>query len=605
MPLSFRLFLPLLALLGSTPARGAAPGTAPQPLTRAERLRLDRVASRQPLETVFQEGVNLAGNAPAWLLAHLTLSPEEEARLARSWHADLARRRKVAAAPESSSRLLARLAKQLPRRLSPGAFRYTLGVVDRSDHAAFTPGGGRIYLTRPLLDRLRADRERGEAALAFLLAREVAHTALLHCRRGWQRVQIEEEIRKGLHAKLDAGLLRDALGTGVRNAGQLVLFLYSRDQEYEADAFALDLCRNAGLPVDHAIDGMRLLAALRHPDAVRSDRYRPGQSKLPSTLAYYLSPSADPLVRLRRLLMERDGLVEGEQFGLFRFDRSTGALSACGPGSVAPGERPVVFVHGMGGGKGSFRDCLLYFGERRELRSRALLVFRYPGNGSLALAGRFLLDRIRRVLRSPEEATFVCHSAGGLVFRYYAERLAGRFHRAVILGTPHAGSNLTDLKFLVDLARFSYDLTGGLANAVRRALPEGRGAIALDLQPDSLFLRHLGRSPRLAGRYHIVYGEYLSAASVLALRSTFLGTRGLLGRWVLGSLAPAAWQAPGKRFLESLRLPEEVLQGDLVVSSSSAGLPGAGRTTRLAVGHLALVSDRQAMRQVLSSLLGP
>ena len=235
---------------------------------------------------------------------------------------------------------------------------------------------------------LLADRKRGESALAYILARELAHSSLLHCRRGWQRLQAEEDLVKGAHTLFDAGQMRSALETGIRGTGQLVLFLYSREQEYEADLFALHLCRNAGFPVDQAIDGMRLLAALRHPDALHKPDYRPADSKLPATLASYLSSRVDPLVSLRRLLMERDGLVSGEEFGLFRYDRASVKLSPCQTGSVGAEEKPIILVHGLRGSKESFRDYLIYLGERKELHSRALLVFRHPGNASLARCGR-------------------------------------------------------------------------------------------------------------------------------------------------------------------------------------------------------------------------
>ena len=220
-----------------------------------------------------QEYVNRAGSLTAWLLSQVSLSAEEERGLADRWHAGLARRERLHDAPPAVRRILDQVTAELPSRLKPPAFHYSLTIVERPDHAAFSPGGGRVYLTRPLLRTLLAHPGHGEAALAFILAREVAHTALLHCRRGWQRLQFEDDLHKGTHSLLDAGRLRTALQTGLRGAGQVALFLYSREQEYEADAFALHLCRNAGIPVDHALDGMRALVLLRHPEALRARRW--------------------------------------------------------------------------------------------------------------------------------------------------------------------------------------------------------------------------------------------------------------------------------------------------------------------------------------------
>src|SRR5262249_46786500 len=154
-----------------------------------------------------------------------------------------------------------------------------------------------LYVSQALADTLLADARRGEAALAFVLARELGHAGLHHCRRGWQRVVLEEEAHKGIAASLEPGKWRDTLDTTVSRSGALVQFLYTRDQEYEADLFALHLCRNAGYAVDEGLDGLRLVTALCHPQALRDEAFRPRPGALPATLAYYLSPAANPLLR--------------------------------------------------------------------------------------------------------------------------------------------------------------------------------------------------------------------------------------------------------------------------------------------------------------------
>src|SRR5262249_6478839 len=131
---------------------------------------------------------------------------------------------------------------------------------------------------------------------------------------------------------------------------------------------------------------------------------------------------------------------------------------------------------------------------------------------SLAHAGRFLRNEMARVVRAPARASFVCHSAGGLVFRYYAERLGGALDPAPLLGAPHAGSRVQPLEHLADLAEFARDLRFGLPRAITATLTEGDGALTPDVQPDSLFLRHLGHDPKLARRYEVVYGNCLTDA---------------------------------------------------------------------------------------------
>jgi pimeloyl-ACP methyl ester carboxylesterase len=578
----------LVALFLPVPrASAAAPPALLRPLSAQARKRLDEVAQKQPPETIVQEHLTRSGNIPAWLLAQAGLAEAEELSRARAVHQRLHKDQKLQPPPARASQTLARLVQNLPPHFRPPSFRYALHLLKRGGHVAYTLGGGFVYVSRPLHDVLVADPRRGESALAFVMARELGHIALLHTRRGWQRVILEEQLSNGISSHVEAGRWRIALDTTLRASGSLVHFLYSRNQEYEADLFALQLCENAGFSPDECLDGLRLVAALQHPDALRRGDYRP---ELAGT---------DPLLRLRRLLMEIAGQVDGD-FGLLLYDRATGKLSRAADNSVKETDRPLVFVHGMNGGVGSFRAFLAAFGQAKELHGRKLLVFRHPGNSSLARSGRFLHREVRRVIAAPRSATFVCHSAGGLVFRYYAEKLKGEFHKAILIATPHAGSDLMGLKFLVDLVDLAFGaVTLGPVRALVEAIPEGKGEITLDLHPDSLFLRQLGRDPRLAARYHLVVGDYLSLTGALALHLGFAASR----RYVLANAVPllpaGVLKASAARWMAGLRVPQEVLRGDLVVTTTSANLPGAGRVTRLPLHHLSVRSDPRVIALVL------
>jgi hypothetical protein len=600
-------FLVAAVLILAPRTSEAAPGV-PLPLDGAARKRLDAVALRQPAETIAQERINRVGNVPAWLLGRVELPDSEELTRARAFHDRLRGRETLHTPGILARRTLARLVRSLPPHNRPASFRYTLYLVERDEYVAFSPGGGFVYVSKPLYRALLADPRRAESALAFVLARELGHIGLHHCRRGWQRQVLEEEITKGIASRVQADCWRAALDTGVRGSGSLVHFLYSRDQEYEADLFALQLCSNAGYPGDECLDGLRLLAALRHPGALRRRDYHPEKTTLPATLAYYLSAAADPLLRLRRLLRERAGLVDqgpDRPFGLFLYDRDRGELSRAATGSVKVGQRPIVFVHGMKGGEDSFRDFLQTFGQRRELRNRPLLIFRYPGNGSLAHSGRFLAREMRRVIAAAGATTFICHSAGGLVLRYYAEKLKGEFSHAVLLATPNRGSNLTDLKFLVDLADLAAGARAlGPARALAAAIPEGRGQVTFDLHPDSLFLRGLGRNPRLATRYHVFVGEYLTTTQALAGQLLFASSRSWLKNRAVSRLPAGVFKTRATRWLTGLRLPREVIHGDLLVTAASARLPGAGRVTKLPLHHLAMRTDPKVIALVLDCVLG-
>ena len=592
-----------ISLLLAPTVFAAGPPARPWPLSVADRDRLDRVAYRQPLESLPQQKVNLVGRVPAWVLTRLELPPEEERRLGKADHEARSRRDETAPVDPALQRSFDGLILALPAHLNPPTFRWTLTVFEVPRLDASTPGAGYVHISAPLARAFSADRARGTSALALLLAREVGHVSLGHCRAGWQRQLLEEHARKGIASKAEATRWSALLRTQVERVGQLVSFLYSRDQEYEADLFALHLCRNAGIDIDEAIDGLRFFAVLRHPAALDRADFRPPPRKLRPNLAYYCSRAADPLVRLERLLMERDGRVESEaEFGLFLYERHSDSLRRLVAGDLKAGDRPIVFVHGLHGGLTAWDEFLDDFGRRRELLSRPLLVFRYPSSGSIARSGKFLENQVRELVPARVTPAFVCYSAGGLVFRTYAERLDGRFDRAIFIATPHAGSDLTRLAFLVDLFDFAGLLKFGLPVAVAETVANGRGEMKQDLHPDSLFLRYLGRDPRRAARYRILYGEALNRVEAIALQVAFRSAVRLANeRWVPG-LPEGILREQGVRLFGRLVLPAEILRGDGVVRSRSAILPGVPDPIRLRRNHLALRSAPEVIRHVLEML---
>ena len=543
-------------------------------LTPAARSRLDARALAGPSVEGVGDLLAPAVDVTAWLLAQGVLSPEEERAAAEGAHGRILDRYPAVPTPAAAVRVLDRLVGALPPHLKPGAFRYSLTVLDRSGDAAFPCGGGFLVIPRPLLDRLLGGGTRGEAALAFMLAREIGHTARSHTRAAWQGVAIAEEL---------AG--RDfppALGRRpAPGPHSPAPFAFSAAQHEGADCFALQLCRNAGYDPEDALDAVRLLAL--------------GGAGAGDT--------SDPLRRLRRLRAECDGLVDDRAaYGLFAYDRGTGALARCPDDAVGAAERPLVFVHGLGGGRSSFRAFLAAAAARPETRHRPLLVFAYPADGGLARCGRFLSREVGRVVASPENATFVCHSAGGLVFRHYAEACRGEFGRAFLLGTPHEGSDLTELKAALELVRFAGQLGRGPAAAAAALVPGGE--TLHDLHPDSLFLRRLGRDPALAARYHVVSGECLNRPEAFALQAAFLAGRQAL-RTLAARVEPAALRRRVLRRLDGLRLPPEVTHGDFVVSARSAGLEGAARATRTRLTHLGLRTDERVLREVLAADASP
>jgi pimeloyl-ACP methyl ester carboxylesterase len=581
-PVVSRQLFTLSALaLALAPALAAAPPNLKE-ITPAQRTRIDHAAEKHPLDTLQQQKRNAAGNVSLWALGHLALDPEDELEHAQAVNKQILEHERKVDTPAAAQRVFEKLLDKLPPHLKPQEFEYKLIVLDQPGPNTFTLGGGFIYLSRPLLDALLSDKERGETALAFILAHQLGHMGLLHTRHGWQSYELEGELQKGIDMRIARPQLREMLHTGVEAAGGRMKFLYTRRQMYEADLFAWQLCRNAGLSVDQALDALRWLAVVDHPRLLTDADFRDEDNNSESD-----TPPA--LLRLRRLFMERDGIVDDEdgKYGLFVWDSRGDSFKRCERQSITAEDRPIVFVHGFRGSIRSFHDYL-----------------RYPNNASLGRCGQFLVNEMRRVVVAPEKAFFVCHSAGGLVFRWYAEASKQKFDRAILLTTPHEGTSLTSLKYLADVMAFFGELKLNGPGALARLLPEGEGQIVYDVHADSLFLRHLGHNADLAKRYHVFSGEFLRPVEILALGAGITGAKRVMMNRLLPRIESPILRRQAMRRVERWHLPVEVSRGDLVVSVQSALLKDAGHATRTALSHEKFMTDEMLIQDVMDSIKG-
>jgi len=106
---------------------------------------------------------------------------------------------------------------------------HRLVITDRSSGPnAFAFPGGRIGLTRDLISEIKT-----EEGLAFVMAHELAHHEYRHILR--------QSSRKILLAAALALLGADASSAGLDIASSTTELAYSREQESEADEFAVDL----------------------------------------------------------------------------------------------------------------------------------------------------------------------------------------------------------------------------------------------------------------------------------------------------------------------------------------------------------------------------
>jgi len=111
-------------------------------------------------------------------------------------------------------------------------------------------------------------------------------------------------------------------------------------------------------------------------------------------------------------------------------------------GDVEAAGTPILLLHGMADNRTIFRTL------RRRLRRRgfqSVITVNYSQlTNDVRGAARLLAQEIEAVVARTgfERVHVVAHSLGGLIARYYVQRLGGdeRVHTLVTLGSPHAGS---------------------------------------------------------------------------------------------------------------------------------------------------------------------
>jgi Zn-dependent protease with chaperone function len=566
--------------------------------------RIDRLATQISLENLTRQKIDVHGNLAAWIIKRAPVSPADELAGARREHELIIRTVRHEPAPSAVHDLLQHLVAELPPHLNPLPFPFTLTVIDSEEPNVFCVGGGYLYITAPLLDSLLQPESSGREMLAFLLAHEIGHVALGHFRLGYQSMLLKEEIDRGISLSVDNVLLERILKTTINPAPTLARFLYTREQEYEADLFALHLCRNAGVNLDRALNAVRFVCLLEHPRLASDPSFRPNPAADRSLLVYYLSAHPEPLRRLKRLQMERTGEPDdGAEFGLLEFDRRTKGMHRAADRAFGD-SRAVILIHGMEGGANTYRELIEGMTASPQGQTIRLLVFVYPNDQSLARSGVMLHRELRRVFDSRRNVDFVCHSAGGLVFRYYAEVLGGEFRYAVFQGTPHGGSDLATLRCLLEATQFIGDLKLGYPAALANTLIDGHGQITQDLHPDSLLLRYLDRHPRPANRYYVIRGRVLRPTRALALTGAVKSARLALERRIDREISSDFMKRMARSAVATLKLPREVGAGDLAVAVDRATLAGAAEIITTRHNHQRLKSCPEAYELIERVVFG-
>ena len=116
-------------------------------------------------------------------------------------------------------------------------------------------------------------------------------------------------------------------------------------------------------------------------------------------------------------------------------------------GNVEAAGTPILLVHGMVDNRSIF--TLLRRGLRRRGFHRVLTLNYSPLTRDVRLAATGLATRVEQLCEQTgfERIHVIGHSMGGLIARYYVQRLGGdeRVHTLVTLGTPHGGTRPAQL----------------------------------------------------------------------------------------------------------------------------------------------------------------
>jgi Zn-dependent protease with chaperone function len=234
---------------------------------------------------LFGLGRDLAKSADVIGQDLLGLSQEEEQRVGRELHKLIRQVVPVLAAPSEVTRL-EQLAQPILEQRKRRGINYRFLVLDTAEVNAFTHAGGYVYVSQGLLDWVQTERE-----LQFVLAHEIAHVDLAHV------------TKKVTYAARAAELTGDAGAFLTQLAYSLVATGYSKEEEFEADAWAYHAVLAAGGQRAEVLAAMSRL--VEHVEEHASEPQMPKGDDLPGRLLWeienHLRTHPPPAERLQAL----------------------------------------------------------------------------------------------------------------------------------------------------------------------------------------------------------------------------------------------------------------------------------------------------------------
>jgi beta-barrel assembly-enhancing protease len=158
-----------------------------------------------------------------------------EIRLGRDLAAALLERMPLVEENEST-RFAVQIGCWLAATVKEKKIPFSVGVTAEREPNAIALPGGPVFVSWPLLEMCRGERDE----IAFVIGHEMAHIALRHTLD-----RIVKDAAVTLLLRQSSG--RNAASAWLSKAGrQLLSGAYSKDEEFEADAFAVGLVRTAG-----------------------------------------------------------------------------------------------------------------------------------------------------------------------------------------------------------------------------------------------------------------------------------------------------------------------------------------------------------------------
>ncbi len=400
-----------------------------------------------------------------------------------------------------------------------------------------------------------------DAHLAFLIAQQLGHNALLHCQRA---ISIHELTRLKPTSKLHKHF--PFLKLHMHNP--LQCFQYDQWIIEEADRFALQLCMLAGYAPDKCLD------IFRH----KHDKLSNNDQRLANAQ------------RFQSLYSFLNGQVPNRIYGL-RFYNGLELVAA-----VHKQEKPpLIILHGIASSADKFLGTATQL-DQELAQAFAIYVFNYPNDQSIYQCAQFLKGELDRLGIQTQDAHFVCHSAGGLVCRSLLEMHKLRAKSVSFIGTPHGGSDLGELQEFLECIEFLKLSTKGFKHARTAIIQDGREFMANDLMPNSVFIHLLNSHANNAqSPYALFYGKAMSTPAAMAINKAFHVAKDK----IINRLDQSKPLYPAhKRFLTSLIIPQEVLNGDIAVTCPHAQIPRVRQSKQYKLKHWELPRDDNVLRDV-------